>query len=682
MTLAEAPTFAPAPSPSVVDEAIAAARAAWEKGEREPFEFVVLDGFCGAGGSSTGMVRAIRRLNEEGFSCRSKLACVNHSARAIATHKANHGHADHYIEDMTAVDPKKVVPGRYVHLFMASPECVFFSRARGNKPVNDQRRMQPWSLIHWATEIFIRVFWVENVPEIVDWGPLCTLPDGHGGAHVHEDGPGREPTALRLGVKPCDRPDPKRKGETFQSWIAALRGLRYELEWKVINAADHGAATTRKRFFLQARKDGLPIRWPEPTHRDPRKPAGPWETRKPWRGAKEIIDWSVPGESILSRKKPLSVNTRCRMARGFELNTGEWAPFFIDLLELPEGAYESKGVQPGTGVEPFTCGNRTHSVPRSPAMPVATATAGNGGGNLFLTQPVITRYNRSTHAGSGIRSADEPLPTQTKKLGLGITQGQAQSVGAFQLNQRDGNGSGRATRSTDQPAYSPTTVSRTRLVSAQMTPFLLAQGGGGVARSSDLPAPTNVGGGATSLAVPQAHLVTYNGNGTALSTDRPLAAQTTKARFGLTEPRAFVVPKFGEAPGQSPRVHDLEDVLPTVTSEGAGRLVRPTATALSLDLDDAEQSQLADAMARMPKRFVWDVLTGVLYFLDILFRMLLPKELAASMGFNRDGEYLFTGTVTEQIEQIGNAVDTDVADALSYCIFRPMLEAELVRAYA
>lgn len=721
MTILDAPVYTDFPTASVVDQAIAAARVAWEKGERKPFEFICVDGFCGAGGSSTGMVRSIKRLNDEGFSCRSHLACVNHSKRAIETHKANHGTADHFIEDITVVDWRKVVPGGYVHLFMASPECIFFSRARGDKPINDQRRMQPWALLNAADRLYVQVFWVENVPEIVDWGPLCTLPEDHDkhvtrgpelpfgvspcgrktkhglcvlakghDTHVHEDGPGCWPTAMRLGVSACDKPDRKRKGETFQSWIAALRGLGYELEWKNINAADVGSWTTRTRFFLQARKDGLAITWPQPTHRNPRKKTDPWDTRAPWRGSAEIIDWSIPGQSIFERKTPHAVNTRCRMARGFELFSGEWAPFFVDVLDLDDEQYPrgwSVPVWDGIGElpppSPFVCGNRSHAVPRGPSQPIATATAGNGGGNLFVTEPIVTRVNRSTSTGSGVRAPEQPLPTQTKKLALGITQGEAAEVGSFLMNQRDGNGVGRSTRPVTLPSYSPTTECRTRLVRPSATAaFVLAQGGGGVARSTDQPGPTIAGKGATSLTQPEAHVVTFNGNGAALSTERPLWAQTTKDRFGVVDPQAFVVPGFGEAPGQAPRVHGLGSVLPTITASGAGRLVRPTATALSLDLDDVEQAQLADAMAAMPRRFVLDVVTGILYFLDILFRMLLPKELAASMGFNRDGEYIFTGTKTEQIEQIGNAVDTFVAAALSYCILRPMLEAALVRAFA
>ena len=108
----------------------------------------------------------------------------------------------------------------------------------------------------------------------------------------------------------------------------AIIGLGYQAQWRVLNSADYGDATTRRRFFLIARKDGLPIEWPEPTHA--KGDTGMFPGRKKWRDAKEIIDWSNPGRSILDDpkyvKKPLALNTRARIARGIELSNPGLAP--------------------------------------------------------------------------------------------------------------------------------------------------------------------------------------------------------------------------------------------------------------------------------------------------------------------------------------------------------------------
>ena len=206
--------------------------------EREPLKTprvaLVADLFCGAGGSSTGARRALASL---GF--QMNLVAVNHWNVAIETHSRNHPEARHYCQDVNAVKPAEVVPEGKLDLLMASPTCTYHSRARGGKPISDQGRMDPWAIVHWCTELRVRRLLVENVPEFVDWGPLD----------------------LRTG-----RPIKRRRGEYFRAWTAALQGAGFKLDWRVLNAADFGDATTRERFFLMARSDGKRVHWPDPTH--------------------------------------------------------------------------------------------------------------------------------------------------------------------------------------------------------------------------------------------------------------------------------------------------------------------------------------------------------------------------------------------------------------------------------
>ena len=319
---------------------------------------LVADLFAGAGGSSTGAMQAIEEIGGH-----MELVAINHWNVAIATHQANHPTARHLVEDVSIVDPESVVEEGRLDLLMASPECTFHSRARGGKPIHDQGRMAPWAIMNWLTRLDVNSVLVENVPEFVHWGPL------------NEN----------------DRPIKARRGEYFQAWYMAFINLGYQAQWKMLNAADYGDATTRTRFFLIARKDGVPIRWPEPTHakRDGTLMPG----RLPWRGAKEIIDWSNPGRSILDdpkyRRKPLAQNTLRRIARGLERFGGPLAPLYIRLLDIP-GADDLDLRQhpgPGTarsGLSFSTATVRTaanaptpRTTPRRPSPPGAPATWSN-----------------------------------------------------------------------------------------------------------------------------------------------------------------------------------------------------------------------------------------------------------------------------------------------------------------
>ena len=270
-------------------------------------KFLVADLFCGAGGSSTGAEKAIAGIGGE-----MELVAVNHWNTAVATHAANHPTARHLIEDVSIVDPEEVVKEGRLDLLMASPECRFHSRARGGKPIHDQGRMNAWVIFNWLTKLDINAVLVENVPEFVEWGRL------------NSEG----------------RPDKAHKGEHFQAWFMTFHALGYHAEWRMLNAADYGDATTRTRFFLMARKDGHPILWPEPSHA--KGDTGMFPGRRPWRGAREIIDWSNPGRSLLDDpkylKKPLSEKTRYRIARGLERFGGPLAPLYIRLLDLPSEA--------------------------------------------------------------------------------------------------------------------------------------------------------------------------------------------------------------------------------------------------------------------------------------------------------------------------------------------------------
>ena len=358
--------------------------------------YLVADLFCGAGGSSTGAQRAITDIGG-----RMNLVAVNHWETAIATHSHNHPQARHIIADVSTADPETLVPEGYLDLLLASPECRYYSRARGGKPVNDQGRMNPWAIHDWLTKLNIRCVIIENVPEFVNWGPL----DQNG------------------------RPDRSQRGQYFQAWYLAFGAIGYQAEWRMLTAANYGDATTRTRFFLIARRDGLPICWPEPTHGRTQDdlPDTMLTSRTPWRSAREIIDWAVPGYSILDhpkyRNKPLSVNTRRRIAHGLRKYGGTLAKRYIPLLDLPDSP-AADGVT-DTPPEPFLVNRRgengtarCHRIDQ----PVPTITT-RGGGYLCrptfseIPLPFVVQYN-GTGTAHGI---DRPLSTITTIPKHGLT---------------------------------------------------------------------------------------------------------------------------------------------------------------------------------------------------------------------------------------------------------------------
>lgn len=338
---------------------------------------LMADLWCGAGGTSTGAVRAMRDLGQP-FS----LASVNHWPTAIDTHRRNHPEhaARTHCADLEVTRPISVVPEGYLDLLMASPTCTFHSRARGGKPVNDQQRMDPWHVVRWCTELRVKRLLVENVPEIMDWGP-CSLVTG--------------------------RPISSRKGEYFRAWCDALKAIGFRIDYRVLCAADYGDPTTRKRFFLIGRTDRGPLRWPTPGY----SKAGTddlLDVRARWRGAVEIIDWSLPGNSIFTRKKPLKPNTIRRILAGAKRY--RWPLAYQQALQalLDGGEPVLDLAAAADGAEPFCVhfrGTSDHALANTARpidTPLPTLTGGTHVGLIM-----------ATGAGGVARSVDEPIPTVT-----------------------------------------------------------------------------------------------------------------------------------------------------------------------------------------------------------------------------------------------------------------------------
>ncbi len=317
---------------------------------------MIADLFAGGGGVSTGILQALGRAPD---------VAINHSPAAIAVHKANHPSTRHYLKSVWEVSPLEACRGRRVGFLWLSPDCRHFSRAKGRKPVDRKIRGLAWAAIKWAEQVRPRIICLENVAEFMTWGPL----DADG------------------------MPIPGRAGETFRKWLNRLRALGYAVDFRELVAADYGAPTIRRRFFLVARCDGLPIEWPEPTHGE--------GTGTPWRSAAEIIDWSIPCRSIFGREKPLAEATIARCFKGLDryvINAKRPGPFIIR-----HGHYSHRtgaGLREGCGAGTF----RGQSL----EAPLATVCATN---DKHLVCPVITKH----YGGMVGNPVTDPLGTITAR---------------------------------------------------------------------------------------------------------------------------------------------------------------------------------------------------------------------------------------------------------------------------
>lgn len=532
---------------------------------------LIIDNFAGGGGASTGLERAFGRPVD---------VAINHDPEALAMHAANHPHTAHHCESVFDVDPVAITGNQPVGLVWLSPDCKHFSKAKGGKPVSKKIRGLAWIALRWAATVKPRVIMLENVEEFVTWGPLGA--DG--------------------------RPCPKNRGRTFRSFVNALARHGYRVEHRELRACDFGAPTIRKRLFLVARRDGLPIAWPTPTHGDPKSAAVRAGKLRPWHTAgSNCIDWSIPCPSIFERTRPLKDATLRRIARGimkFVVNSAN--PFVIHLTH--HGADRAASI--GT--------------------PLATVTGANRG-EQALVAAHVTKF-RANSIGS---AADAPLHTVTAGGDCARPAGAAHAMGvvaATLIQTGYGERPGQAPRvpGLDKPLG---TIVAGAAKHAAVTAFLAKHYGGHESPGSSLKAPIS-----TITTQDHHHLVTSNLvklRGTSRDgqpVDEPLH---TISAGGMhhAEVRAFLIKYYGEG-GQW---QDAREPMHTI----------PTRDRIGLVTIHGEDYAIV----------------------DIGMRMLTPRELARAQGF--PDSYVLDPVVngkplskSAQVRMIGNSVCPDVATAL------------------
>lgn len=567
-------------------------------------EEIIVDLFAGGGGASTGI---------EAATGRAVTIAVNHDPTAIGMHTLNHPHTRHLVTDVREVDPAWATRGRPVGMLWLSPDCSQFSRAKGSKPVQKNIRSLAWVAIDWAAKVRPRVIFLENVREFEDWGPLDA----------------------------DDRPCKRRKGITFKQWRGRLRGLGYVVEHKVLNAADYGERTNRKRLCLIARCDGKPIVWPEPTH---------GKGRQPYRTAAECIDWSLPCPSIfltkaqckergLRCKRPLEEKSMRRIAMGivrFVLQNP--APFIVQLvhgghdvrqypIDQPLGTITSRhGHALVTPILVQRNGEAPHQQTRGITVdrPFGAITPREGGG-YNLVQPMLHRSEDvaaflSQYYGQSIgQSINEPVPTQTLQ--------RKTSVVTAMLAKNYG---GVVGVPVTDPTGTITAKDHHSLVAANLVKFRFDSNG----HPLDEPLPTitagagaaRQAGAAHALGIAAASMVHFNhGDKQWQGVDEPLRTVTSNNHAGLVY--AFLAKYFGTAIG----AHVL-DPLPTITGKDRFSLVTV-----------------------MIGGEPWVIV-------DIGMRMLSPAELAMAQGFPES--YVWTGSNATRVGLIGNSVCPKIAEVL------------------
>ena len=568
---------------------------------------LIVDNFAGGGGASTGIELAT------GYSVD---IAINHDPEAIKMHKANHPNTKHYCENVWAVDPVKACKGHPVALAWFSPDCKHFSKAKGGKPKDKNIRGLAWVACRWAGLVSPRVIMLENVEEFKTWGPLNRK----------------------------HHPIKSKQGKTFEKFVQQLTDLGYEVQFRELVAADYGAPTMRKRFFMIARCDGKPIVWPEPTHGPADSEAVKAGLLKPYVGAYTQLDFSLPCPSIFDTSeqikekygirtvRPLAQKTMDRIARGlkkFVLENPE--PFIIQCNHggerRPNDIREPMPTITGKHgygiVEPYMVqiGQTGFTKDRSKDIrePLTTIVSKN---EHCPIEPKLAPYmgtNTTNHPGG---SCEDPLHT--------ITTGNQQcliSPTLIQYHSETAQGEVRG-QGIDDPLMTVDGSNRYGLVTSFLHKYY--DGGyTGAGESLENPLPTVTAIDHNSICA--ATLIQMNNHCNGRNIAEPIPTITAgDGHFG--EVRAFLIKYYGQGTGQ-----DIKEPLDTVTARD---------------------------------RFGLVTIKGVEYqIVDIGLRMLEPKELYGCQGFPDD--YIidrdYTGKTyprSEQVRRCGNAVCPPIPAAM------------------
>ena len=556
-----------------------------------------IDLFCGAGGTSSGVEKAVAN----GDKCAEVIACVNHDPNAIASHAANHPHTLHFTEDIRTLELSPLVshlenkkrenPGALVVLW-ASLECTNFSRAKGGMPRDADSRTLAEHLFRYIEALNPDYIQIENVEEFMCWGEL------------DENG----------------KPVSKDKGSSYLRWVRHVRQYGYDFDWRILNAADFGAYTSRKRFFGQFARKGLPIAFPVPTHAKEVEENSLFHVYEKWKPVREVLDLDDEGSSIFEKKKPLCERTLERIYAG--------------LVKFVAG------------------GKKRH-------------------------ESWILKYNSMNRQGNySPPSLDEPCPVVATQNRLGMVKCRFLSK-QFSGRPDDKNisverpagsittvdhhafitayyGGADHNYSLDRPSAVVTTRARFGFVNPQ---FLSAFYGNGHNSSVEKPSPTVTTKDRLAMVQPK-FILNYRFNNTGSSIDEPAPTICTVGQIGVANCQYLMNPQYQSDGGSIDKpcftlIARMDKMPPYLISTEKG-------IGIAIYEDDSP-------MTKKVKEFM--AMYGIV---DIKMRMLKIVELKRIMGFPED--YTLIGTQAEQKKFIGNAVEVNMSRVLCEALYLKLLK--------
>ncbi|OMG87979.1 DNA cytosine methyltransferase [Achromobacter xylosoxidans] len=653
---------------------------------------VVVDIFAGGGGWSTAYEQATGQHVH---------IAINHNPDALSMHEVNHPQARHYIADVWEVCPRQATDGMPVGWLHLSPDCTDHSQAKGGQPRRKNIRALAWVTVRWAGTVTPDIISLENVVQILKWGRLVAkrcpatgrvvtldmVPDASGRMVNRVADPGER--------VPVDRqylvPDPKHQGKHWHRLVAILRGFGYIVEWRELNAADYGAGTTRTRLFMMARRDGLPITWPDATHN--KKPA---KGQRGWRPAADGIDWSIEGKTIFGRKKPLADATMRRIARGMKRYVLDSAdPFVVPIANWSrDGSHSARQpistitANPRGGahavVAPALVPATHHGADRVYDLrePAKTITAAHRG-EFMLSAPVLVQAGYGEREGQAPRALDLQQPLGTVTAG-GIKHALASGY-LVQAGHGEGKpGARRWSYGCNNSADPVGTLTASNGGFSAATAFMVqANGGYNATPAHDLRrAASTITNSGSQQQLITAHLTTLRRHSTGTDASEPVAGIAARGQHhGLVA--AHLTAMSENVVGS-----DLRDPAPTVLA-GAARFglvqydLAPEDEAGALQVaaflmryygEGGQWGDLREPASTLTTRDRLALVTvhiqGTPYVIvDIRLRMLTPAELYDLQGF--PPEYIITHghdgrvfTKSQQVHMVGNSVSPPPAVAL------------------
>ncbi len=562
-----------------------------------------IDLFCGAGGTSSGVEYA----RVDGKKCAEVIACVNHDKNAILSHQANHPHTLHFTEDIRTLELSPMVehlqkmkrkhPMAKVVLW-ASLECTNFSKAKGGQPRDADSRTLAEHLFRYIEAIDPDYIQIENVEEFMCWGAL------------DENG----------------KPVSKDQGSDYMRWVKNVCNYGYDFDWRILNAADFGAYTSRKRFFGQFARKGLPIAFPIQTFAKNGDDGGMFKMYSKWRSVRDVLDLDDDGTSIFTKKKPLCEKTLERIYAG--------------LVKFVAGGKK----QHEAWILKYNSMNKDnhHNAP-SLDEPCPTVACQN---RLGLVKCQFLSKQFSGDPDSKNISVDGPSGAVTTKdhHAMVTTQFLSEYYGGADHN-----------HSVDVPATALTTRSRHAFVTAYY--------GNGFNSSIDEPSPTVTTKDRISLVSTKFVANEYSGGGQISDINDPCPAVLTTPKQKIVSAQYLMNPYSFKSDGGSidnpcftliARMDKMPPYLITTKEGVVGIAIYET--------DSPWTRKVKEFMAAY----------GIV---DICMRMLKIDELKRIMGFPTD--YVLVGTQAEQKKYIGNAVEVNMSRVLCEALCKKLKDMEI-----